>query len=187
MKQLGGVGIYLKSEAWYTRIQSCYFDFNSLVIEDPHYIQVTGNFFYGDANLILKSEYGEARGLSVAHNVFSGEGSAIVEVEGEFKGGIEQVVIEDNQVRNMTMKSTAAKMNVAGNGTRWVADFSRVLVFPDWVKSFQYWVMEKPGQRGRRPGWVRVTDVSKNVVVVESDEAIDAVVSVAVDQYNLLP
>ncbi|CAN0913559.1 Polygalacturonase QRT3, partial [Linum grandiflorum] len=29
MKQLGGIRLYLKSDAWYSRIQSCYFDFNS--------------------------------------------------------------------------------------------------------------------------------------------------------------
>ncbi|CAN0880803.1 Polygalacturonase QRT3 [Linum grandiflorum] len=189
MKRLGGIGMYLKREAWYNRIQSCFFDFNSLVIQDPHYVHVTGNYFYGDGNLVLKSDHGEIRGLTVAHNVFSGKGSAIVEVVGEFKRAIEQVVIEDNQARNMTLKSTVAKMTVAGNGTRWVADFSEVLVFPDWIKNFQYSVMEKAGQGGRRSGWVavRVTDVSRNVVVAESDEAIDAVVSVAVDQYNLRP
>ncbi|CAN1305481.1 Polygalacturonase QRT3 [Linum perenne] len=185
MKRLGGVGIYLKREAWYNRIQSCFIDFNSLVIEDPHYVHVTGNFFYGDANVILKPDHGEIKGFTVAHNLFVGWGSPIVEVEEEFTRGIEQVRIENNQARNMTMKSTVAKMTVAGNGTRWVADFSEQLVFPDWIKNFQYSVMEKPCQ-GRRggPGWMRVTDVSRNVVVVESDEAIDAVVSVAVDQYN---
>ncbi|PQQ04006.1 polygalacturonase QRT3 [Prunus yedoensis var. nudiflora] len=39
----------------------------------------------------------------------------------------DQVVIDQNNVIGMGLKSTVGRLNVKGNGTTWVADFSSVL------------------------------------------------------------
>ncbi|THF99485.1 hypothetical protein TEA_016357 [Camellia sinensis var. sinensis] len=170
----GGVGILV--QAAQTRIDNCYLDFNAIVIEDPSQIHVSNGFFLGDGNIVLKSIKGQISGLTIVNNMFCGAPQnmvPIVKLEGQFTS-IDQVVIDHNNVNGMSLKSTVAKLAVAGNGTRWVADFSSVLVFPNRINHVQYSFYFSPGFVGF-PGH-GVTNVSSNVVVVESDKAVDGVV-----------
>uniref|UniRef100_A0A6N2MX04 Uncharacterized protein n=1 Tax=Salix viminalis TaxID=40686 RepID=A0A6N2MX04_SALVM len=140
-------------------------------MEDPIQVQVTNGLFIGDAYIVLQSINGKISGLNIVDNMFKGEGrnlNPIVELDGNFSR-IDQVVIERNNVRRMSLKSTVGKLTVAGNGTKWVADFSSVLIFPDKISNFQYsfYVRGVPTENVVHA----VTDVSKNMVVVESNKA----------------
>ncbi|CAN1287919.1 Polygalacturonase QRT3 [Linum perenne] len=189
--ELGGSGIYVKEAAAFTRLDNCYFDYNSVIIEDAYFTHVTNSLFLGDGNVVLKSINGKITSLTITDNYFHGIKLPIVEVDGEFEN-IDQVVIENNQGNFMPIRSTVGKMTVAGKGKRWVADFNEKLVFPNKINHFHYSFFVKPeGGGGAAAAAIRfpihaATNVSGNVVVVESEEVVDAVVSVVVDQFNLL-
>ncbi|MBA0863727.1 hypothetical protein Goshw_025016 [Gossypium schwendimanii] len=181
----GGVGILVKSTAALTRIDNCYLDFTAIVMEDPVQVHVTNGLFLGDANVVLKPIKGQISGLNIVNNMFNGNPGNMVpniQLDGTFSK-VNQVVIQHNNVNGMSLKSTVGEMTVAGNGTKWVADFSSLLVFPDRINHFQYsFHIQKEVSAGFPVH--AVTNRSNNIVVVESDKAVNAVVSVAVDQFN---
>lgn len=181
----GGVGILVKSAQ--NRIVDPYLDFNSIVIEDPVQVHVSNGFFLGDGNIVLKSIQGQISGLNIVNNIFSGDPKNMVpsvKLDGLFTS-IDQVVIDHNVVNGMSLKSTAAKLTVAANGTKWVADFSPILLFPDKINHLQYSFYTREGFAAGFPAHA-VTNVSNNVVVIESQQAANAVISVFVDQYNMV-
>ncbi|MBA0688200.1 hypothetical protein Goari_006003 [Gossypium aridum] len=181
----GGVGILVKSTAALTRIDNCYLDFTAIVMEDPVQVHVTNGLFLGDANVVLKPIKGQISGLNIVNNMFNGNPGNMVpniQLDGTFST-VNQVVIQHNNVNGMSLKSTVGEMTVAGNGTKWVADFSSLLVFPDRINHFQYSFHIQKGVSAGFPVHA-VTNRSNNIVVVESDKAVNGVVSVAVDQFN---
>ncbi|PHU25639.1 hypothetical protein BC332_03971 [Capsicum chinense] len=180
----GGVGILVKASQ--NRIDNCYLDYNSIVIEDPFLVHISNGYFLGEGNVVLKAIYGRIFGLNVVNNMFSGNPSKmtpILTLDGQFND-IDQVVIDQNNVNGMSVKSTAGKLSVAGNGTKWVADFSSILVFPNKINHVQYSFYCRGGVVGF-PAHA-VTNVSSNVVVIESEKTVDGVVSVFVDQHNIV-
>ncbi|XP_027183816.1 polygalacturonase QRT3 [Coffea eugenioides] len=179
----GGIGILVRAAQ--TRVESCYLDYNSIVIQDPALVQVSNGYFIGDGNIVLKSINGKASGLNIINNIFAGDPRnmvPIVKLDGEFTD-IAQVVIENNIVTGMTLKSTVGKLTVAGNGTQWIADFSSVLVFPNKINHVQYSIYTE-GVVAGFPAH-KMTNVSNNLVVIESEKAFSGVISVIVDQYNM--
>lgn len=181
----GGIGILVKQFASLTRIDNCYLDYNSVVMEDPVQVHVTDGLFLGDGNVVLKAINGKISGVNIVNNMFNGDPEnmvPIVKLDGIFTS-IDQVVIENNNVKGMSLKSSAGKQTVGGKGTKWVADFSSLLVFPDRINHFQisFYSVEKE----LLPVYAVVTNVSSNVVVVESDKAVNGIVSVVVDQNNM--
>ncbi|XP_010683687.2 polygalacturonase QRT3 [Beta vulgaris subsp. vulgaris] len=180
----GGVGILVKLPGLsQTRIDNCYLDYNSIVMEDPVQVHITNGFFLGDGNVVVKSAHGRISGLNILNNMFCGDPKnmkAIVELDGVFNK-VDQVVIDHNNVMGMQLKSTVGKLSIKGvHATKWEADFSNMLVFPDKIAHFQYSIYSKGGVF-----YVHgVTNVTKNVVTIETDKPIDGVVSVQVDQYN---
>ncbi|KAF2533718.1 hypothetical protein F2Q70_00032823 [Brassica cretica] len=174
----GGIGILVKSHL--TRIDNCYLDYTGIVIEDPVHVHVTNALFLGDANIVLRSVHGRINGVNIVNNMFSGDPKhnfPMVKLEGEFHE-VDQVVIDQNNVEGMVMKSTTGRSKVSGNGTRWVADFSSVLVFPNRIDHYQHSFFAQSGQIPASA----VTNVSYNVVVVETDRAVTGTVSVIVYQ-----
>ncbi|CAH8390876.1 unnamed protein product [Eruca vesicaria subsp. sativa] len=174
----GGIGILVKSHL--TRIDNCYLDYTGIFIEDPVHVHVTNALFLGDANIVLRSVHGKINGVNIVNNMFSGDPKhnfPMVKLEGEFHE-IGQVVIDQNNVEGMVMKSTTGRSKVSGNGTRWVADFSSVLVFPNRIDHYQHSFFAQSGQIPANA----VTNVSNNVVVVETDRAVTGTVSVIVYQ-----
>ncbi|KAL0762853.1 hypothetical protein Bca101_079004 [Brassica carinata] len=174
----GGIGILVKSHL--TRIDNCYLDYTGIVIEDPVHVHVTNALFLGDASIVLRSVHGRINGVNIVNNMFSGDPKhnfPMVKLEGEFHE-VDQVVIDQNNVEGMVMKSTTGRSKVSGNGTRWVADFSSVLVFPNRVDHYQHSFFAQSGQIPASA----VTNVSNNVVVVETDRAVTGTVSVIVYQ-----
>ncbi|KAJ1272733.1 hypothetical protein BS78_06G225200 [Paspalum vaginatum] len=175
----GGTGIHLKvpglTQAW---ISNCYMDYTSIVAEDPALLHVSGSFFLGDANVVLKAVKGVARGVQVIGNIFSGrdKGVDIVQLDGSF-ATVDQVYVQQNAATGMTLKSTSARAAAQGNGTSWTLDFSSVLLFPDRIGHVQYSLVagdEFPGHTLR--------NVSGNQVVVATDKDVAATVHVLVDQ-----
>lgn len=181
----GGIGILVKASQ--NRIDNCYLDYNSIVIEDPFLVHISNGYFLGEGNIVLKAINGRIYGLNVINNMFSGNPSRmtpILSLDGVFND-IDQVVIDQNNVNGMSLKSTAGKLSVGGNGTRWVADFSSILVFPNKINHVQYSFYCRGGALVGFPAHA-VTNVSSNIVVIESDKAVDGVVSVFVDQHNIV-
>lgn len=178
----GGIGILVKlAENSQTRIDNCYLDFTAIVLEDPVQVHVTNGFFLGDANVVLKSIHGQVFGLNIVDNMFNGSPQnkiPIVKLDGEFTE-VDQVVIDRNNAIGMSLKSTVGKLVVAGNGTKWAADFSDVLVFPNRISNFQYSFQSKGEPKFTSHA---VTNVTNNVVVVESEKVVSGLVSVVVEQ-----
>ncbi|KAJ0485467.1 putative polygalacturonase [Helianthus annuus] len=175
----GGIGILIKSGQ--IRMDNCYLDYNSIVIEDPTQIHVTNGFFLGGGNIVLKSVNGRISGLNIINNMFTGDSRSVVELDGEFTS-IDQVVIDQNNaIGGMRMKSTVGKLAVTGSGTVWRADFSPVLVFPDRISHVQYSVYNS-ALRINGMGGHAVTNVSGNIVVVETEKQMNGTVWFLVDQ-----
>ncbi|XP_074585902.1 polygalacturonase QRT3-like isoform X2 [Curcuma longa] len=175
----GGTGIYLKLPGLtQTRITNCYLDYASIVAEDPVQLLISGSFFLGDANVVLKSVNGVAKGVDIVDNMFAGGGRGvdIVTLDGNFTS-VDQVNVDRNTAKGMTVRATAAQAAVAGNGTKWTVDFSTVLLFPDRIGHVQY-SMQSDTAFFRHA----LRNVSGNTVVIESDVAIQATVYVEVNQ-----
>ncbi|GMH27756.1 hypothetical protein Nepgr_029599 [Nepenthes gracilis] len=186
----GGIGILVKLPGnSQTRIDNCYLDYNSILIEDPVQVHITNGFFLGGGNVVLKSIKGQVSGLNIVNNMFSGDPKnmrPIVELDGAF-GSRDQVVVDHNDVVGMAVKSTVGRLTVAGNGTKWVADFSPVLLFPNQISHLQYGFYDRGGGAAKAGGGFAahaVTSVANNAVTVEADRVVDGVVSVVVDQHN---
>ncbi|KAG0499502.1 hypothetical protein HPP92_004193 [Vanilla planifolia] len=182
----GGVGIDVKLPGnSATRIDNSYLDYTGIVLEDPTQVHVTNCFFLGDGNILLKSIKGEISGLTIVNNMFVGSHTNVPIVTLDQSNvpftSVDQVVIDQNNVNGMMLKSTVGKKTVSGNGTKWSADFSNLLVFPRHIKHLQYSFLV----RGRTFPKHAVTEVKDNVVVVEADKPVDAIVTVSVDQ-NLM-
>ncbi|GAV83889.1 Pectate_lyase_3 domain-containing protein [Cephalotus follicularis] len=179
----GGTGIYLKlPNLTQTRIVNCYMDYTGIVAEDPVQLLVSNCFFLGDAHVLLKSINGIAKGVNIVDNMFCGsdKGIGIVQLDHSrtpFKE-IDEVVVERNNVRGMSLKATVAKGSVRGTGSSWTIDFNSVLLFPNIIKNVQYSL----GPSGSLFPNHALRNLSDNRVVIESDVAVSATVYVTVDQ-----
>ncbi|KAF4398282.1 hypothetical protein G4B88_007561 [Cannabis sativa] len=178
----GGIGILVKV-AWIsqTRIDNCYMDYTSIVIEDPVQVHVTNGFFLGDGNIVLKAVKGHIHGVNIVNNMFNGNPqyhTPIVRVDGSF-WSIEQVVIERNNAVGMDLKSTVGTAVIKGNGTMWVADFSPILLFPDRIRHIQYSLFIDGLPKFTSHA---ITNVSNNVVLVETDKIVSGKVFMTVQQ-----
>ncbi|KAJ6805290.1 polygalacturonase QRT3-like [Iris pallida] len=179
----GGTGIYLRLPGnTQTRIVNCYMDYNSIVAEDPVQLVVSGSFFLGDGNVVLKSVKGVARGVNVVDNIFSGTGKGVPnvgldETNGRF-ADVDAVVVERNGVSGMASRSTSGKGVARGEGTTaWTVDFSSVLLFPDRIDHVQYTLLPESGFPDHA-----LRNVSANRVTVETNVPVTATVHVTVSQ-----
>ncbi|KAK7329358.1 hypothetical protein VNO77_23519 [Canavalia gladiata] len=177
----GGIGILVKLAGnSQTRIDTPYMDYNSIVMEDPVQVHVTNGFFLGDANIVLKSVNGLISGLNIVDNIFTGKNNnvPIVTLDGQFSK-IDQVVTDRNGVIGMSLRSTVGKLTVPVNGSQWVANFSDILLFPNRINHFQYSFYSQGGVKFLAHS---VTNVSNNVVVVESEKPAQGIASFFVEQ-----
>lgn len=177
----GGTGIYLRLPGLtQTRIVNCYLDFTGIVAEDPVQLHITGSFFLGNAYVLLKSIKGVISGLNIVDNMFAGDsGADIVQLDqsnGRFTT-VDQVIVDRNNARGMTLRSTVARGKMEGNGSIWTLDFSRVLLFPNLIKHVQYTLQTSdlfPNHALR--------NVSGNRVMIKSNVPVRASIYVFVDQ-----
>lgn len=184
----GGTGIYLKLPGLtQTRIVNSYLDYTGIVAEDPVQLEISSCFFLGDAYVLLKSINGVINGVNIVDNMFSGtnKGIEIVQLDqnnGPFKE-IDQVVIHQNNVNGMKLKSTVARGTIQGNGTFWTLDFNPILVFPNFIKFVQYTFSSNSATSF--PNHV-LRNVSNNKVLIESDVPVQASVFASVDQGKVI-
>ncbi|KAK4270647.1 hypothetical protein QN277_019426 [Acacia crassicarpa] len=184
----GGTGIYLKlAGLTQTRVLNSYMDYTSIVAEDPVHLHISGTFFLGDANVVLKSVNGVVNGVNIVDNIFSGNNNGVEIVQLDQSNGnnfrkVDQVVVDRNAVVGMKLKSTVAKKIVEANGTSLMADFNDVLLFPNLIKHVQY---SLSFEGDTFPSYV-LRNVSDNRVVIQTSEAVPANLYVTVDQsiYN---
>lgn len=178
----GGTGIYLKlPNLTQTRIVNCYLDYTGIVSEDPVQLIVSNSFFLGDGAVVFKAVKGVIQYVNIVNNLFAGlgRGTDIVQLDESNAAftDVDGVVVEQNGVKGMALRSTVAKGMVRGNGKSWTVDFSSVLLFRDRIDHVLYSLQAESGfpQHALR-------NVSGNRVVVEADVALQATVHVAVDQ-----
>ncbi|KAG0448895.1 hypothetical protein HPP92_027581 [Vanilla planifolia] len=168
----GGTGIYVKTPGLtQNRIVNCYLDYTGIVAEDPVQLLVSGSFFLGDANVVLRSVHGVIRGVQIVDNMFSGRGTGVGivwldETRGPFTA-VDQVVVERNTVDHMRLKSTTSRASVEGTGTTWTVDFRPVLLFPNRIDHVQYSLSTVAEFAGHA-----LRNISGNRVVIESDRAV---------------
>ncbi|XP_028758673.1 polygalacturonase QRT3-like [Neltuma alba] len=181
----GGTGIYLKlAGLTQTRVLNSYMDYTSIVAEDPVQLHISGTFFLGDANVVLKSVNGVVNGVTIVDNMFAGSDKGVENVHLDESSGnnfkqVDQVVVDRNVVKGMNLKSTVAKKTVQANGTSLMADFNDVLLFPNLIKHVQY---SLSFEGDTFPSYV-LRNVSDNSVVIQTSEAVvSASLYVAVDQ-----
>ncbi|KAJ0084140.1 hypothetical protein Patl1_30993 [Pistacia atlantica] len=182
---LGGTGIYVREPGFtQTRIINCYLDYTGIVAEDPVQLQITDSFFLGNAFIMLKSIKGNICCVNIVNNMFTGDYTGVrmiqLDESNEPFSNIDQVVVDRNNVRGMVLKSTVARGTVWGNGTRWTADFSQVLLFPNLINNVQYTLHVGKGD-GTFPNHL-LRNVSENRVTVESNVPVSATLHVSVDQ-----
>ncbi|KAF8390865.1 hypothetical protein HHK36_023164 [Tetracentron sinense] len=178
----GGTGIYLRLPGLtQTRIVNSYLDYTGIVAEDPVQLHISSTFFLGDAYILFKSINGIVNGVNIVDNMFSGSGKGVDIVQldqskGAFKN-IDQVVIDRNNVRGMTVRATVARGMAQGNGSSWTVDLNKVLLFPNLIKHVQYSL-----STGKSFPNHALRNASGNRVVIESDVPVPASVYVTVDQ-----
>ncbi|TKY50169.1 Polygalacturonase QRT3 [Spatholobus suberectus] len=181
--RFGGTGIYLKLPGLtQTRIVNSYMDYTNIVAEDPVQLHISSSFFYGDANIVLKSVKGVVNGLNIVDNMFSGLNHDVdivkLDQSNSHFNQIDQVFVARNVVKGMNLKATTAKISMHGSGTSLTADFSKVLLFPNLIKHVVYSL----SANGNTFPNHALRNVSQNRVVIETDEAVTANVFVTVDQ-----
>jgi len=177
----GGVGIKLQlGGLTQTRIVGCYMDYTAIVAEDPVQLDIANSFFLGDANIVLKSSQRKIiSGVNIVDNMFSGsqKGVDIVQLVGRFES-IDQTVVDRNNARGMTLRSTVARGTVKGNGTTWAIDFNPFLLFSNLIQHVQYSFYTPDASFPRHA----LRNVSHNKVVIEAETQVSATVAVQVDQ-----
>ncbi|KAK2420090.1 polygalacturonase QRT3 [Trifolium repens] len=179
----GGTGIYLKLPGLtQTRIVNSYMDYTNIVAEDPVQLHISSSFFLGDAKIVLKSIKGVVNGLNIVDNMFSGSnhGVEIVKLDTSITpfNKIEQVFVARNVVNGMNLKATSAMISMHGNGTSWIADFNKILIFPNLIRNVQYSLSVSGNTFPNHA----LRNVSHNIVVIESNEVVTANIYVKVDQ-----
>ncbi|XP_054779136.1 polygalacturonase QRT3-like [Prosopis cineraria] len=179
----GGTGIYVKLPGLtQTRIVNSYMDYTSIVVEDPVQLHISGSFFLGDANVVLKSKSGVISGVNIVNNMFSGSNSGVEIVHldqsnGPFKQ-IDQVVVDGNNVNGMSLKTTIARGSSMRNGTSWTVDFSKILLFPNLIRHVQYSLSVSGNAFPQHV----LRNVSHNRVVIETNKIVQARAFVTVNQ-----
>ncbi|KAL5098066.1 hypothetical protein RYX36_002393 [Vicia faba] len=180
---LGGTGIYLKLPGLtQTRIVNSYMDYISIVAEDPVQLHISSSFFLGDVNIVLKYMNGVLNGVTIVDNMFSGSNQGVEIVHLDKSNSpfhqIDQVIVDRNIARGMSLKASVVKMFMQGNETLWNVDFNNVLLFPNLIKNVQYSL----SSIGRSFPRHAIRNVSDNRVVIQTNKVVTANVFVTVDQ-----
>jgi hypothetical protein len=181
---LGGVGIYLQLPGYtQTRIFGCHLQGTGIIAEDPLQLDISNNFFSGDANIVLRStkKSHSVSYVTITDNMFTGNsrGIAIVELDesaGRF-GSVYDTVVDQNTAYGMTLKATIARATLASSYT-WRLNLNERLLFRDFIQNTQYSLYVNGKEFPRHV----LRSVKDNIVVVDADARVSGTVSVLVDQ-----
>lgn len=175
----GGDGIVVSAPQ--TRILGCYLDWNRLLITDPEQTLVQSTFFLETGLHLKASKKKWIDGLRLHDNTYVHwskwrQVPSSVELLGTFDGGV--VEIKDETSRGVPLRVTQASRALRReNATRWLFDFSDVLLFPQIDEVMYSFASEGEGfvsHVARRP--VGAT------VAIEADVPATATVTVEVAQ-----
>jgi hypothetical protein len=179
----GGIGIILKGPGYtQNRLIGCYLDYNSLIIEAPEHATVTDGFFLCGANIVIKAskEFPKIDGLVISNNQFDAcKNDTIIldESETPFTSIIDTEIYGNMFSGGYTVKSTRAEAQMyKKNSTMWMFDFSDRLLFSS-IATVKYSIQLDSGfcRHVSRPP-------KGKTVVIETDEPVDALVVVEVEQ-----
>ncbi|KAI5069397.1 hypothetical protein GOP47_0015698 [Adiantum capillus-veneris] len=183
----GGVGIMIRQGAAQNRMLGCYLDYTGIVLEETRQITITNSFFLGDAFVLLRATGNpDVVGLSIVDNMFSGgnHGVPIVQTKGSFSH-VKQTCVDDNSATGMALRSTRARVSVAGFGSNWTADLSETLLFPTSIAHVQYSFFAS-NENATDSSSVfpshALQSVKATSITVASDIPVHAIVSFNVDQ-----
>ncbi|CAM6125904.1 unnamed protein product [Calypogeia fissa] len=182
----GGIGIYLQKPGYtQTRILNCYLDHTGIVADDPAQLDISHNYFKGDANVVLRAtrEAQTVAEVMILNNMFAGSWRGIPTIEIDQKHGtftyVGRTVVDQNTAYGMNMKSTVAKATISGYGKKFTADLSERLLFPNLIQSVQYSV-HVPSTNNFPKHVIR--SVSENRVTIETNYKISGTINIWVDQ-----
>jgi hypothetical protein len=129
-----GTGILLGEKARSTRLLGCYLDGSQLVIHDPTQTVVESTFFLG-AHVTLRASAPSKKaiqGLRFRGNTYASDGKSVpasIVLEG-LTGG--EVDVQDELTGDTQLRLTTARRSLhQENATRWLFDFSDVLLLPE--------------------------------------------------------
>lgn len=183
---LGGVGIYIGLPGLtQTRIVGCYLDFTGIIAEDPLQLDISNNFFLGDANILLRSttRTHAISYLTITGNMFAGtsRGTPIVQLDekaGRFTA-VYDTVVDRNTAYGMILKATVARASLYSSYTwTWRLDLNDRLLFKDFIQNAQYSLFVSGKDFPKHV----LRSVKDNRVAVDTDSRTSGTVSVVVDQ-----
>jgi len=129
-----GTGILLSEKAKSTRLLGCYLDGSQLVIHDPTQTVVESTFFLG-AHVTLRASAPSKKaiqGLRFRGNTYASDGKSVpasIVLDG-LTGG--EVDVQDELTGDTQLRLTTARRSLHQEGaTRWLFDFSDVLLLPE--------------------------------------------------------
>ena len=183
---LGGVGIYLGLPGLtQTRVIGCYLASTGIIAEDPLQLEISDNFFTGNANILLRSTKTShaISYLTITSNMFAGTSRrvpivALDETKGRFTA-VYNTIVDQNTAYGMDLKATVARATLSSSYSwSWRLDLNERLLFRDFIQNAQYSLFISGKDFPRHV----LRSVKDNIVVVDSDSRVSGTVSVLVDQ-----
>lgn len=181
---LGGVGIYLQLPGYtQTRILSCHLQGSGIIAEDPLQLDISNNFFSGDANIVLRStkKSHAVFYVTITDNMFTGSNRGVPIVELDETAGrfvsVYDTVVDQNTAYGMNLKATIARATLASSYT-WRLNLNERLLFRDFIQNAQYSLYVNGKEFPKHV----LRSVKNNIVVVDADSRVLGTVSVLVDQ-----
>lgn len=179
----GGTGIVVQPEGRSTRLLGCYLDGGELVIHDPKRVTVESTFFL-EAHVTLKStKSSRIEGLRFRGNTYAGgaedpqrKASSSIVLDGLSGGAAD---IQDELTGGPQLKLTSARRSLhQQEATKWVFDFSDVLLLPEIDEVVYSFVSDSDS------GFVRhlARKPAGRTVVVETDGPVSGTATVEVTQ-----
>ncbi|BBN18033.1 hypothetical protein MPTK1_7g18980 [Marchantia polymorpha subsp. ruderalis] len=183
---LGGIGIFLQLPGYsQTRILNSYLDGTGIVADDPAQVDISHNFFNGDAYVLLRSSKVDhsIEQVTIMNNMFAGSwrGTPIVQLDqkmGSF-AFVDRTIVDQNTAYGMKLKATVARATVSGYGRKFSTDISDRLLFPNRIQNVQYSLFVPTSNSYPR---YALRSVQDNRVLVEADCKVSGTLTVVVDQ-----
>ncbi|KAL2613428.1 hypothetical protein R1flu_025120 [Riccia fluitans] len=183
---MGGIGIHLQLPGYsQTRILNSYLDGTGIVADDPAQVDISHNFFNGDAYVLLRSTRVDhsIEQVIIMFNMFAGSWRGVPIVQLNQKMGsfafVDRTIVDQNTAYGMNLKATVARASVSGYGKKFSTDLSDRLLFPNRIQNVQYSLFIPTSNTYTRHALRSVLD---NRVVVEAEYKVSGTLTVVVDQ-----
>lgn len=182
----GGHGIVVTASS--TRLDGCYLDYTDLVLEDPFHVSVSNGFFLGMATVVLRAgSRATVEGLSLMANSWHNANmphndTVVLDERGKTFKSVKDLVMLGNVADHdkfTTRAVTVTKSLMKSAAKRWAFDFADSFVFPSIpISSVTYSISIAGSGFARHAARPAVN----HTVMVETDEPVDATVTVTASQ-----